>query len=276
MIRNRFCDFFNLIRYKNILILLGSQLFVFFLLLNEEVDFVLVALIGTTLSATAAGNLINDLFDIETDKVNKPNQQELFSFSKGSVFYWYGGFVALSLFLSFSLPFNALVMVWMNNVLLFLYSFKLKRLPIIGNVVVAYLSATSILLFLLVYQEAETEILIFSVFTFVIHLIRELIKDLEDVEGDRIANYKTLPVLVGVTVTKIVTLTIEALFFVLLMVFSIRLTTSLLIYNVLLSTPLLFLIIMKTIRANGKKQYCNISGWCKLLMLFGVFGMLFV
>ncbi len=265
--------FLQLIRYKNLLILLLTQCFVFFILLDETLDIRFWSLLFATFFAAASGNIINDLMDKETDRINHP-EKKLLQNNKA----WYILmilFLVGSLFLSLNLPIEACLVVIINNVLLLLYSTYLKGLPLIGNIAISYLTASSVYLFYLVYDESHTELMVFSVFTFIIHLIREIIKDAEDIEGDKKAGYKTLPIVIGLQNTKTLILLIEVLFIPVLLYFSLKITTSLFLYNSIIVLPFVFFIIYKTYKAKQKKNYNSISNWCKLLMLFGLLGMLF-
>ena len=159
--------------------------------------FFIVALI------TAAGNVINDFFDAEIDAINRPDRPiPSGAVSKGAA----RGF-AVTLFLagvlvSFFTNSLCIGITIINSVLLIAYAAKLKSTPLIGNIVVAYLSA-SIFLFggALNGIDGMVRIIPIAAITFFAMLSRELLKDAEDVEGDREGGADTMPIRIGIKKT---------------------------------------------------------------------------
>jgi geranylgeranylglycerol-phosphate geranylgeranyltransferase len=159
--------------------------------------FFIVALI------TAAGNVINDFFDAEIDAINRPDRPiPSGAVSKGAA----RGF-ALTLFLAgilvsfFTNSLCAGIAIF-NSILLIAYAAKFKSTPLIGNIVVAYLSA-SIFLFggALNGIDGLIHIIPVAAITFFAMLCRELLKDAEDVEGDRAGGADTVPIRIGIKKT---------------------------------------------------------------------------
>ncbi len=156
--------------------------------------FAIVALI------TAAGNVINDYYDIEIDRVNRPDRP----IPSGAVTPRAARAYAVTLFLAglflcfFTNPLCMAIAI-INSVLLALYAAWLKRTLLLGNIAVAYLSG-SMFLFgaALAGTDAIIRIIPFAVMTFFAMLARELVKDAEDVEGDRASGAVTLPIRSGI------------------------------------------------------------------------------
>jgi geranylgeranylglycerol-phosphate geranylgeranyltransferase len=159
--------------------------------------FFIVALI------TAAGNVINDFFDAEIDAINRPSRP----IPSGAVSGGAARGFAITLFLAgilvsfFTNPLCIGIAIF-NALLLIAYAAKLKSTPLIGNIVVAYLSA-SIFLFggALNGIEGLLHIIPVAAITFFAMLSRELLKDAEDVEGDKAGGADTLPIRVGIKKT---------------------------------------------------------------------------
>jgi geranylgeranylglycerol-phosphate geranylgeranyltransferase len=152
---------------------------------------------------TAAGNVINDYFDVEIDRVNRPHRP----IPSGQVTLPAARAYAVTLFLAGILaciPTNALciAIAVFNSVLLVVYAARLKRAPLVGNIAVSYLSA-SMFLFggALGGYSGMYRVMPFAVMSFFAMLARELVKDAEDVEGDRASGAVTLPILRGIPVT---------------------------------------------------------------------------
>jgi geranylgeranylglycerol-phosphate geranylgeranyltransferase len=159
--------------------------------------FVIVVLI------TAAGNVINDFFDAEIDAINRPGRP----IPSGMVSRRAARGFAVTLFLagimlSFFTNSLCIAIAIFNVLLLVAYAAKLKRTPLIGNIAVAYLSA-SIFLFggALNGWEGLIHIIPIAAITFFAMLSRELLKDAEDVEGDRAGGADTVPLRIGIKKT---------------------------------------------------------------------------
>jgi geranylgeranylglycerol-phosphate geranylgeranyltransferase len=152
---------------------------------------------------TAAGNVINDFFDAEIDAINRPDRP----IPSGAVSRGAARGFAVTLFLAgilvsfFTNPLCVGIAIF-NTVLLIAYAAKLKSTPLTGNIVVAYLSA-SIFLFggALNGFDGLVRIIPIAAITFFGMLSRELLKDAEDVEGDRAGGADTVPIRIGIKKT---------------------------------------------------------------------------
>jgi len=162
---------------------------------------------------TAAGNVINDFFDAEIDAINRPDRP----IPSGSVSRGAARGFAITLFLAgilvsfFTNPLCIGIAIF-NVVLLIAYAAKLKSTPFIGNIVVAYLSA-SIFLFggALNGFDGMVRIIPVAAITFFAMVSRELLKDAEDVKGDRAGGADTLPIRIGIKKTSELALITTAL-----------------------------------------------------------------
>jgi geranylgeranylglycerol-phosphate geranylgeranyltransferase len=152
---------------------------------------------------TAAGNVINDYFDVEIDRVNRPDRP----IPSGQIGLPAARAYAVTLFLAgilLCLQTNVLciAIAVFNTILLIAYAAKLKRTPLFGNITVSFLAA-SMFLFggALGGLPGLYHVLPFAVMTFFAMLARELVKDAEDVEGDRASGAVTIPIRYGVPAT---------------------------------------------------------------------------
>jgi len=252
-------------------------------------DFVLLGL--SVVFIMAGGYIINDYFDIETDLENKRfNMTALIGKNKTKLIY-----IALTLsgllyglWLVIKLDAIGLYSVHLFSVLLLLlYSRSLKSTPLAGNLIVAILCGIIPILPLLFENESIKNlfhpsyfILIFlAFFAFLSTLIRELVKDMEDVEGDKKTGKMTLPVVMGMKSSRALTI----LFFSMLIVLIISviyfmnrhdlISISYLSFGLLLPSMLLFVTL---IRKNNKADYHLISKRLKGLMIIGLsYGILY-
>lgn len=161
---------------------------------------VLAAVLATA-CATAAGNAVNDYFDRNIDRINRPDRpipsgavspREALVFS-GVLFV---GAVAAAL----TLPWIALLIAVANLSALLAYTKVFKGLPGVGNVVVAYLTGSTFLFGGAAVGRPLGAVVLFALAALAT-LTRELIKDVEDIEGDREEGLRTLPIEVGERVT---------------------------------------------------------------------------
>ncbi len=172
----------------------------------------LILLIISVITINGAGNIINDIYDIEIDKINRPNRplpsgEMKITTAKIYLFNLFAlGILAASLISMVTLAIAALI----ATPLLIAYSAKLKRLPLIGNIVVSFILGLTFIYVGSAFGDIQTTI-IMSGLAFDFTLIRELVKDLEDMEGDRQSNAHTLPLVWGEQATVRFTITLMAI-----------------------------------------------------------------
>jgi len=147
----------------------------------------------------AAGNIINDIFDLEIDKINRP-QRPLPSGIMTTTFainaYVYLSFFALIL-AYYNLNLNSFLIVVITSVMMFLYSFILKGIRLVGNIVVSFFTGLAFVFGSVVVNNFYCGI-IPAVFAFQISLMREIVKDIEDIEGDKEIGISTFPIKYGI------------------------------------------------------------------------------
>lgn len=273
--------FFKLIRYPNLIIIIFTQLLTFYFITDWQLVHskgIILLVTGTVLIA-AAGYMINDLFDIDIDLVNKPKKVLIpHVFSKQFVIVCYSLFnlvaLMLGIILGKQLFFNFVLMI----MLLILYSSYLKRLYLLGNLVVSFLLALSVYLVWIYCPAGNFSILSFYIcFAFLISLIREIIKDIEDINGDLKFDCLTMPVVTGVKAARNVSLII-VVFLICLIEFSAlyfhlysssNTVSNTIFLNIFVVIPLI-LVSFKLIKAEDGSDYHNISRYLKLIMITGL------
>jgi geranylgeranylglycerol-phosphate geranylgeranyltransferase len=157
----------------------------------------------------ASGNVINDVYDIEIDKINKPFRPlPSGNITAKEAHALYFIFIVTSILISAFVNEKALAIVLISILLLFFYSKYLKRIPLVGNLTVAFLTGL-VFIFGGIVVENPSAAVVPAVFAFMINLIREIIKDMEDVEGDKKARVITFPIKFGFQKSKYVILFIS-------------------------------------------------------------------
>lgn len=193
----------SLARIINVIITFCSVIVAFILCVPDLVlsNNYLVAALAAALTA-AAGNIINDVFDKDADSINKPYK----ALPSGKVtvtaaVYLYITVLLASSIASYSINLTAFSIVILSNILLFLYSFGLKRIPFLGNIVISFLTGFVFIYGGLIAGDIKAAI-IPAVFAFLINLSREGIKAIEDIPGDTIAGVITFPRKYGINFSK--------------------------------------------------------------------------
>ncbi len=264
--------------------------------LINEVDFFLLVLSSVLIAA--AGYIINDYYDMEADRINRPDKMVIgnkISERSAKLLYWIFNIIGVTIgfYLSYKLQiykfglFNLVVAMT-----LWLYSTSFKRQLISGNIVIAVLSAFVVIIvwlfdFFAFSKDAETIINMFSLlrdrimpyalFAFLITFIREVIKDIEDMEGDSKMLCRTFPVVYGIKKTKTllyitVAITIAIMTYVLYYIY--LMNFELVFWYLLLTVELpLFYVIIQLYKAETKENYSSLSGIMKIIMFAGILSM---
>ncbi|MEB2782360.1 geranylgeranylglycerol-phosphate geranylgeranyltransferase [Algoriphagus persicinus] len=237
-------------------------------------DYKLYLLVISTLLITAAGYMINDYYDVKIDYVNRPANVVVGKGIKRRVvilLHTVLNFTAIGLGLLVS-PAIALIN-FAAAFLLWLYSNQLKREPFIGNFAVALLTGVSIYLIAFYFQKSELLVLTYAIFAFFLNLIREIIKDIEDRQGDRKHGCRTLPIVIGFRKTKAVIFLIAALFVCAILVVTFKLNRPI-IFMYFGGLGIFFTYFMYRIYiADRKDHFTQLSAIAKILMLVGTLSM---
>jgi geranylgeranylglycerol-phosphate geranylgeranyltransferase len=196
--------FFTITRPANSVIA-GLAAIVAYLIATGTLVYGVILLMAAVTLITAAGNVINDYFDVEIDAINRPGRPiPSGAVSRNAALAWAGILFILGLVVCiFTTPLCLGIAIF-NALLLVAYAARLKSTPFFGNAAVSYLSA-SIFLFGGAFAgwHALLDMLPIAAITFLAMLARELLKDAEDIEGDLVGGADTLPIRIGVRKTAI-------------------------------------------------------------------------
>lgn len=257
-------------------------------------------LVLATVCIAAGGFIINNIFDVETDKLNKPENVIVGkSISETQAYNLFISFTIIGVTLGFYLsnvidkPSFASTFI-VIAITLYFYASSLKQSLLIGNVIVALLLSFSLIIiglfdmYPVTYEENRpimgllfSILLDYAVFAFIINFMREIVKDLEDVEGDRKQGMNTLPISFGTEKTAKLVFGLSLIPMVLITNY---LFTNLFAYNLFFGTlygivfilaPLLYFTI-KIWSAETKKDFHHLSTVLKLILFFGILSILVI
>ncbi|MDI1317864.1 geranylgeranylglycerol-phosphate geranylgeranyltransferase [Flavobacterium sp.] len=299
-------NFLKLIRYQNLLLLAFMQLiFRYGFLKLQSIPLALShfqygLLVLSTVLIAAAGYIINDILDQETDYDNRPENTIVGRLvSEKTAYNMYFVLNILGVGIGYYLAnviqrpsFAGLFII--ISATLYMYATNLKQMLLLGNIIVALLLSLSVLIIGLfdllpatggdniqVMGDIFTILIHYAIFTFIINLIREIVKDMEDVEGDYNQGMSTLPIAIGIDKTTKVVFALGIMATVLLLLYiNVNLMNSKLYYAVVYTllfivAPMIFFII-KIWTAQTKKEFHLLSTVLKWIIFFGILSVLII
>jgi geranylgeranylglycerol-phosphate geranylgeranyltransferase len=276
-----FLDALRLIRVVNCLLAMAGVYIGAYMTWVEPVYYSPVVAAMAAFFVCAAGNVLNDIADIEIDRVNRPERVLVRgTISRTRAINMAMVFALAALALAFAVNTAVIVVVAAALGLLLLYNLRLKKIPVLGNITVAVLTALTFLTGgWAVNGKWVFDLpgpLIPAVFAFFFHLVREILKDVEDIEGDRRAGVPTLPQIIGVSRSLILAI---LLFFILVILTYIPILTGWFgrAYEVItvyiVDLPLLLLLIL--IWGNPAQRMLRIGSYAlKVGMALGLLALL--
>lgn len=301
--------FFRLVRWPNLVFIALTQLLFEYCIFQKvylhSVDYAVenhqfIFLCLASVLIAAAGYIINDYFDLNIDQVNKPGKVVVnVLINRRWVIFWHMFLSLLGFFFTVSaLPIAQywhLVLINLASiVLLWFYSTNLKKQLLIGNVLISLMTAwvIGILFFakypltvnsLQVVDTAEVRFfrltVLYASFAFIISLIREVIKDMEDMEGDRKYGCRTMPIVWGLNASKVfvavwIIVLVSALVILQLYVLPFGWWLSGLYCLLFIIIPLVWILI-KLFNARTPPDFHKLSTVVKMVMLTGILSMIF-
>lgn len=274
--------FLRLIRVQNLLIVVLTQFLARIALVGPRsewprllVDPTIWLLSFSTVCIAAAGYIINDYFDVKIDLVNKPDRVVIGRYLKRRVAI---GTHQLLNVIGCLIGLYLSKWVFLADVisvsLLWFYSAQFKRQPFIGNVVISLLTALSLIVLAIYYRQNADMLLIYALFSFGISLVREIIKDMQDIRGDARFGCRTLPIIWGLRRTKYLLYVLIGSFIMTLFLIAHSLGNPRLGYIFLLLLIPITWLVYRLVLADTRRDFGYLSTLCKLIMLIGVISMI--
>lgn len=275
---------FSVVRGYNIFIIVIAQYLASIFILAPQMraldvvlDWHLFLIIFASSLAIAGGYIINNFYDSEKDLINRPTKSmldRLVSQSTKLRTYFALNFLAVLIVLPVS--FHATLFYSAYIFLLWFYSHKLKKFPIIGNLTASFLAILPFFGILMYFKFFYYAIFIHAFFLFLLILIREIIKDMENIKGDFANNYQTIPVRFGEKVAKevltgLVLLTLIPIFLLISIVH-----IGYMSYYFYLSVVVLVLFVYQLWKSHSLIEYHRLHLILKILILLGVFSIMLI
>ncbi|WP_411893377.1 geranylgeranylglycerol-phosphate geranylgeranyltransferase [Winogradskyella sp. A2] len=280
----KFFSLFSVVRGYNILVVVIAQYLASVYIFANHIpvksvllDINLLMLVLSSSATIAAGYIINNFYDSEKDLINRPQKtmlDRLVSQNTKLSFYFILNFFAL-VFASY-VSFKAVVFFALYIFAIWFYSHRLKKQPMVGNIVSAVLTVTPFFAIFIYYRNFEMVVFGHAIFLFLLISMRELIKDLENIKGDLALNYRTVPVVHGERITKMM-LSIVAILTILsaiVLILFFDIGHMYIFFYLCIILLLIFLLVLW--KSEKKTHYLLLHNMLKFIIVAGVFSILLI
>jgi|SRR6218665_334006 len=275
----KIASLFSVVRGYNIpIIVLAQYLSAIFILAPEKpalgvlLDLNLFLIVLASSLTIASGYIINNFYDSKKDLINRPNKSMLDRLvSQKTKLYVYFSLNFIVVFIAFFMSWRAVIFFSVYIFLIWFYSHKVKKYPIIGNLMSAFMAVLPFFAILMYFKNFYEVIFAHAIFLYLLLLIREMVKDLENITGDLVNDYRTIPVIFGEKISKqfITFACIATVFpvYVLIDIFDVG-YMDIYFYFCLISLIFFLLYLWK---ADTKAQFTKLHNILKFLIVSGVF-----
>ncbi|RXK59002.1 ubiquinone biosynthesis protein UbiA [Lacibacter luteus] len=306
----KLADFFKLVRWPNLVFIALTQVLFFYcvvqpvmfgnLYMNREFHILFWILCASSVFIAAAGYVINDYFDLNIDLVNKPGKMVVDrSISRRWAIFFHMFFSFAGVLMGFYIGLqNGNWVIGFANMgcvfVLWFYSTTFKKKLLTGNILISLLTAWVVFVVYLLTIHQQIDLLhpvqpgshqkllrlalLYSSFAFIITLIREVVKDVEDMDGDAKYGCKTMPIVWGVPFSKVfvsiwLVILLVLLFIVLFYVLQFKMWVAALYNLVLIIAPSAY-VVRLLLKANRTADFTKLSKWIKAMIFTGILSMI--
>jgi len=275
----KIASLFSVVRGYNIpIIVLAQYLSSIFILAPEKgaldviLDLNLFLIVFASSLTIASGYIINNFYDSKKDLINRPNKSMLDRLvSQKTKLYVYFSLNFLVVFIAIFVSWRAVIFFSAYIFLIWFYSHKVKKYPIIGNLMSAFMAVLPFFAILMYFKNFYSVIFAHATFLYLLLLVREMIKDLENLAGDLVNDYRTIPVIFGEKVSKrFITLMCIATVFPVYVLIDIYDVGYMDIYFYFCMISLIFFLLYLW-KADHKSQFTKLHNILKFLIVSGVF-----
>lgn len=280
----KFFSLLSVVRGYNILVLIAAQYLASLYIFSPQkslrhvvFDLHLFFVVFATICVIAAGYIINNFYDSKADKINRPYKAGLDSYVRQETkltLYFTLNFIGVMV--AFLVSWRAALFFAVYIFGIWFYSHKLKRYPLTGLISATTLTILPFFVVFVYYKNFSKIIFVHAIFLFLVIMVRELIKDLENMRGAVASNYKTFPIAYGEKNTKrfaILLLTLTLFPVVFLLQYDAITYMKYYFYFALVSLIIVGFIILKS---NKKRHYTILHTTLKILLLLGVLSLIFI
>lgn len=275
---------FSVVRGYNILVIVLAQYLTSIFILapnirlqNVVLDSNLFVIVLASAGVIAAGYIINNFYDKEKDLINRPQKTMLDRLvSQRTKLTGYFVLNFLSVVCASYVSFRAVVFFSLYIFGIWFYSHKLKKFPIVGNIIASLLAITPFFAVFIYYKNFDEVIFVHATFLLLILVMREMVKDLGNLRGDLAQNYKTIPIVYGELISKrILSVLILASCFPIYLLLT-RYEIGFMYLYFYTSIVLLFVFILGLWLSKGRTHYVWLHNILKLIIVSGTFSIILI
>lgn len=281
----KFLSLFSVVRgYNIVLVVLAQYLASIYIFAPHKslstvlFDPYLFLIVLASAFSIASGYIINDFYDAEKDLINRPHKTMIDNYlgqrTKLSVYFVLN---LITVILASAVSFRAVVFFSVYLFFLWFYSHKLKKYPLVGNITATSLAITPFFAVFIYYKNFDFIIFVHATYLFLVLFMRDLLKDLENIKGDFVQQYNTVPVVYGERLTKgVITLayvlTIVPIYFLL----SDKVDVGYMRYYFVFSSVFLLFFVIVLWKAQRTLHYTILHLGLKMVLTAGVFSILLI
>ncbi len=274
----------SIVRGYNLLIIVVAQYLASVFILSEKnsyldtvTDFKLLTIIIATVLAIGSGYIINSFYDSEKDLINRPQKTKLDKLvsqrTKLSIYF------VLNFLVVTVASYNSFKVVLFFSSYIFgiwLYSHKLKRIVIVGNIVATFLAIFPFFAVFMYYKNYDLVIFVHAHFLILIILMREVVKDLENLSGDVAMGYQTIPIFYGEKFTKRVLCFLGVVTIIVALLLILFFPLGYMDYYFLFSISILLGFLVLLLKSTSKKDFLLLHNILKLIIVLGVLSIVLI
>lgn len=274
----------SVVRGYNILVLVIAQYLASIFIFSPQksirhvvLDLHLFFVVLATICVVAGGYIINNFYDAKADKINRPYKAGLDNFVHQDTkltLYFVLNFIGVVIGLLVSWKAALFFSVYIFGI--WFYSHKLKRYPLTGLISATVLTILPFFVVFVYFRNFSKIILVHAGFLFLVIMVRELIKDLENIKGALVSNYKTFPVAYGERNTKLFSVFLLALTLVPVIFLLNYPAITYMRYYFYIAMFVLVLVGFLLLNSTKTRHYTILHNVLKLLLLLGVFSLVFI
>lgn len=280
----KFFSLFSVVRGYNILVILIAQYLTSIYILAPDLplrkvlfDLNLLMLVLATASAIASGYIINNFYDSEKDLINRPRKSMLDRLvSQNTKLSAYFVLNFLSVIFASYVSFRAVLFFSIYIFGIWFYSHKLKKYLFVGNITAAILAVIPFFAVFIYYKNFDLVIFVHATFLFLLISMHEVIKDLNNLKGDLVQNYQTIPVVYGERIAKKMLTVLSIITLVPSVLLITRFEIGYMTYYFYATILALVLFVIVLWLSNRKQHYTLLYMIVKLGIVIGVFSIVLI
>tara|TARA_R110000787_G_scaffold263775_6_gene369651 strand:+ start:1470 stop:2387 length:918 start_codon:yes stop_codon:yes gene_type:complete len=280
----KFFSLLSVVRGYNILVLVFAQYLASIYIFSPEkslthvlFDLHLCFIIFATVCVVAGGYIINNFYDGKADKINRPYKAGLDSFIRQETkLSLYFSLNVIGVVFGFLVSWRAALFFSVYIFAIWFYSHKLKRYPLTGLISATVITILPFFVIFVYYKNFSKIIFVHAIFLFLVIMVRELIKDLENMKGAVASNYKTFPVAYGERNTKLICIFLLSLTLVPVIFLLNYPAITYMRYYFYVALVSLIIIGTGLLKSSKKQHYTILHTTLKILLLIGVLSLVFI